>query len=116
MTEEAKFLRIPEDDSREDGFGPGSFMVVELRPDGQATREVGVSAEGVIVHRCPDDRFPDGEYGWYDYPLESTDGEPISRAEFEELWSAPVPDPPRSRTGRLLDRLRALAPKRVRPG
>ncbi len=63
-----------------------------------AWREVGVNNSGNIIHRCPDKRFPSGGYGWFDpHSPPVSLGTPISRDEFEALWSQPPVLPPRRR-------------------
>ncbi len=71
-------------------FGPGSTLFVELDRDGGSVREVGVDVAGRIIHRCPDERFPDGQYGVLDYPPELDEGLVISRITFDEVWDRVV--------------------------
>jgi hypothetical protein len=68
-------------------------------------REVGLDRAGNVVHRCPDRRFPMGEYGLFDpHTPPVSEGIPISKEDFEQTWSrAPVLPPPRWKLfGRLL--------------
>jgi hypothetical protein len=75
-----------------------AFLVVGIDPAGPcAWREVGVDPAGDVVHRCPDERFEMGTYGWFDpHTPPVSEGVPISREEFEAAWAQePVlPSPP----------------------
>jgi hypothetical protein len=66
---------------------PDQIDLLEIGEDNWRAREVTLDRRGSVVHRCPDLRFPDGEYGFYDsYPLDPDLGVPIPRHEFEQAW------------------------------
>jgi hypothetical protein len=51
-------------------------------------REVGTDPAGNVFHRCPDDRFPLGTYGWFDpHAPPVSEATPITAEEFEAAWA-----------------------------
>jgi hypothetical protein len=71
-------------------------LFYEIDARGYASREVGLDAEGWLVHRMPDKRFRPGKRGFIDCdPIRP--GEPgfaeyvsIAKHEFEEAWQRPI--------------------------
>ena len=70
----------------------------ELDARDRMIREVGLDEAGVVVHRCPDERFEDGRYG-LDYPPPLDDATEISAEEFAEQWTREINPPQRVATG-----------------
>jgi hypothetical protein len=58
-------------------------------------REVAVDSQGNVVHRCPDERFPQGRRGMFDpHDPPVSEGTPITREEFEDAWGREPVLPP----------------------
>jgi hypothetical protein len=81
---EQGWFRIPTEYSDEIGY-----LLVGIDPAFEyAWREVGLDRSGNVVHRCPDQRFPMGGYGWFDpHTPPVSEGVAISKDEFEHAWS-----------------------------
>ena len=64
-------------------------LYVEIDAGGRVTRELGLSEDGTIVHRCPSDRFRQGRYGLLDnvrFVQPRVTGREITREKFEVAW------------------------------
>ena len=65
-----------------------TLLYIEAEDNGMIRREVGVNDAGVVIHKCPSDKFKDGTYGVIDNVLEDISEYPDSttKQEFETQW------------------------------
>ncbi len=71
---------------------------LELSDDGWPEREIGISSSGEVLFRLPDDR---NTGFWTDMARKqfmASELKPLSRKEFDELWSKLTPNPSFQRT------------------
>jgi hypothetical protein len=69
-------------------FSGTVILYTEIDKDGNVRREIGFDKEGEVVHRCPSEFFPLGQYGIFDnQKVKISDfSSTISKEEFEKLW------------------------------
>lgn len=62
----------------------------EIETGGRVCREVGLDIKRSIVHKCPSNDHPLGEYGYFDLASIDTSNlsSNISQAEFQKLWDS----------------------------
>ncbi len=71
--------------------GTGIFVLLtEVDPDGKVIREVGLDAQGNVVHKCPSTSFRHGTYGLFDLLPVDISGwrDRITEADFQKYWHA----------------------------
>lgn len=78
-----RWVRVPNTDKI-------AVVYQEIDATNHLIREVGLDLAGVVIHRCPDERFDGGEHG-LDNPPSLDDAMDISREEFEEQWDRDAP-------------------------
>ena len=76
----------------------------EVRPDGYIFREIGWDADGSVVHLSPSGKYPAGERGLNDFPVDPTGFEKVDPELFEARWreaeqAAELLPPPPGPTG-----------------
>jgi hypothetical protein len=77
-------------------------FVVEIDDENWAKREVGLYSDGRVVHKCRSEVHRYGSQGfWTGFlewevvdALESADVQPVTKADFEALWSDTLEPPP----------------------
>jgi len=81
--------------TNEEFFGLSNIngMVVLFTEDfkGVVYREIGFDEQGKLVHKCPDPRFEDGEYGLFDLSVITVVEDvrmEMSAEEFMSLWDS----------------------------
>jgi hypothetical protein len=73
-------------------FGPGrdgAELVeewTEIRPDGYVAREIGFDANGSVAHLSPSEKYPAGQRGHFEFPIDPTNFEKIPAEEFDARW------------------------------
>ena len=84
------YIRITQDFIDLTKFSQISELLVELDEKGTPKREIGLNADGAIVHMFPKDKFKYGKHGILDlsqFDLSSIDGDDLSPEVFNSNWS-----------------------------